>query len=327
MPRLKVLSHNIHKGKSALGVRNSLPELSRNLRHIKPDLIFLQEVQGRNDVNSRLHNQHDILSNRLQMQAVYGLNSEHPQTDHGNVLLSRYPVIRAENQDVSDHRLEQRGLLHVLIEVDECPVHCFVVHLGLFKQSRERQMMAIIDRIQQEVEPEEPLIIAGDFNDWNEKLETHLMQSLGISDVFECCEVRHDAELPKLGFSPVRMVQQWERSKVAQDFEKGRVLNTLKALVTKPQDAAPRTFPAVFPWLRLDRMYQRGFAVHSAQVLKGKPWTQISDHSPLLVELELLTKHPRKTQQVLERMEQRTAVVKMAKANRPSIPPIADVKK
>jgi len=49
----------------------------------------------------------------------------------------------------------------------------------------------------------------------------------------------------------------------------------------------PRTFPAAFPWLRLDRIYQRGFAVRRAKVLHGLPWRQISDHAPLFAELEL----------------------------------------
>ena len=49
----------------------------------------------------------------------------------------------------------------------------------------------------------------------------------------------------------------------------------------------PRTFPSAFPWLRLDRIYQRGFAVRSARVLRGRPWTQISDHAPIIAELEL----------------------------------------
>ncbi len=49
----------------------------------------------------------------------------------------------------------------------------------------------------------------------------------------------------------------------------------------------PRTFPAVFPWLRLDRIYQRGFAVRNARVLQGMPWTQLSDHAPIFAELEL----------------------------------------
>ncbi len=315
MRRITVLSHNIHKGKSALGVRSTLTHLSRHLRQMKPDLVFLQEVQGRNELNSRLDGQHDTLSSRLNMQAVYGLNSQHAQTDHGNVLLSRFPVLQAENQDISDHRLEQRGLLHVLIEIDGCSVHCFVVHLGLFKQSRERQLTAIIERIKRLVKSDEPLIIAGDFNDWNEKLATHLMSSLGICDVFEECVMRHDDELPKISFSPMRMYEQWNKGDLVQSFEKSRILESLKALVTKPQDSAPRTFPAIFPWLRLDRMYQRGFAVHSAQVLKGKPWTQISDHSPLLVELELLAKTRAQNTQTDngDPLKKRTAVVKKAK--------------
>jgi endonuclease/exonuclease/phosphatase family metal-dependent hydrolase len=49
----------------------------------------------------------------------------------------------------------------------------------------------------------------------------------------------------------------------------------------------PRTFPSVFPWLRLDRIYQRGFAVRRARVLHGSPWKKLSDHAPLVAELEL----------------------------------------
>src|SRR5690606_33753507 len=49
----------------------------------------------------------------------------------------------------------------------------------------------------------------------------------------------------------------------------------------------PRTFPSAFPWFRLDRIYQRGFAVRRARVLHGAPWKQLSDHAPLLAELEL----------------------------------------
>jgi endonuclease/exonuclease/phosphatase family metal-dependent hydrolase len=49
----------------------------------------------------------------------------------------------------------------------------------------------------------------------------------------------------------------------------------------------PRTFPAVFPWFRLDRIYQRGFGVRSARVLRGRAWSKLSDHAPLLAELEL----------------------------------------
>lgn len=51
--------------------------------------------------------------------------------------------------------------------------------------------------------------------------------------------------------------------------------------------AHARTYPAVWPQLRLDRIYFRGLQPKSAKVLKGPPWTQLSDHLPLLAEFEI----------------------------------------
>jgi endonuclease/exonuclease/phosphatase family metal-dependent hydrolase len=39
--------------------------------------------------------------------------------------------------------------------------------------------------------------------------------------------------------------------------------------------------------LMLDRLYVRGMAVRSARVLGGARWHQLSDHMPLLVDLDL----------------------------------------
>ncbi|CAM5207168.1 hypothetical protein OURE66S_02766 [Oligella ureolytica] len=57
-----------------------------------------------------------------------------------------------ENQDISDHRLEQRGVLHAQVCVENKIVHCFVVHLGLFKQD-QRQADAISSRINRMLKP------------------------------------------------------------------------------------------------------------------------------------------------------------------------------
>ena len=48
-----------------------------------------------------------------------------------------------------------------------------------------------------------------------------------------------------------------------------------------------RTFPSTFPLLRLDRIYARGFDVSHAEVHHGLPWSRISDHAALSVELDL----------------------------------------
>jgi endonuclease/exonuclease/phosphatase family metal-dependent hydrolase len=48
------------------------------------------------------------------------------------------------------------------------------VHLGLFQGSRYRQIEALKRFIQREVPHHQPLILAGDFNDWDGKLKHQL---------------------------------------------------------------------------------------------------------------------------------------------------------
>ncbi len=57
--------------------------------------------------------------------------------------------------------------------------------------------------------------------------------------------------------------------------------------VTQGQHA--KTFPSMFPLLRLDRVYFRGLKLKEAQVLKGQPWEDLSDHLALLADFEDLT--------------------------------------
>jgi endonuclease/exonuclease/phosphatase family metal-dependent hydrolase len=48
-----------------------------------------------------------------------------------------------------------------------------------------------------------------------------------------------------------------------------------------------RTYPARMPLLRLDRIYLRNAQSHAPQILGHKPWTHLSDHLPLSVEVKL----------------------------------------
>ncbi|WP_332846346.1 endonuclease/exonuclease/phosphatase family protein [Pseudomonas lactucae] len=48
-----------------------------------------------------------------------------------------------------------------------------------------------------------------------------------------------------------------------------------------------RTFPARLPLLALDRIYVRNLKVHHPRVLNTRPWSHLSDHVPLSVEIEL----------------------------------------
>ena len=73
-------------------------------------------------------------------EAVYRTNATTRHGEHGNAMLSRWPVLDHQHEDMSDHRFEQRGLLHSEIELHGRPVHVVVVHLGLIRASRVRQL-------------------------------------------------------------------------------------------------------------------------------------------------------------------------------------------
>lgn len=289
MSIIRVVSYNIHKGKSALGSRESLSDLRLGLHGLRADLAFLQEVQGRNARQGTLDAQHEMLAAALRLESAYGRNAVREHTDHGNALLSRFPILSIDNEDISDHKMEQRGLLHVVVKIGVHEVHCFVAHLGLFKGSRMRQIEAMVARIGK-VPIDAPVVVAGDFNDWNNILSPLLMNRLNLHEVFAT------APRSQGGFSTLRdTVEVVGRALRHKDPSLLSQLRTGKQYGS-PQlgmgnaliaPRPPRTFPALFPWLRLDRIYQRGFSVRHARVLQGKPWTRLSDHAPLLAELEL----------------------------------------
>ncbi|NYT84735.1 endonuclease/exonuclease/phosphatase family protein [Pollutimonas harenae] len=283
MSVIRVVSYNIHKGRSATGGRESLADLRLGLYGLHPDLLFLQEVQGRNQQRLSLDTQHEYLAAALDMHAAYGCNAVRPHTDHGNALLSRFPILQHENQDISDHRLEQRGLLHALIEIDDASVHCLVVHLGLFAGGRSRQVAALVERIKRLVPADEPMLIAGDFNDWSNRLAPLFVQQLGLYEVFAIAP--HYESGPRLLRHSVTRLRNSLRG--VQPAPLAANVHELGINGAARMTPPPRTFPAAFPWLRLDRIYQRGFAVRKARVLQGVPWKQISDHAPLYAELEL----------------------------------------
>lgn len=49
-----------------------------------------------------------------------------------------------------------------------------------------------------------------------------------------------------------------------------------------------RSFPAVLPLFQLDRIYTRGFKVHSANVHCGRAWSRITDHAALSAKLAII---------------------------------------
>lgn len=289
MTRVRVATYNIHKGvlRDLFGLRRvaRIYELRARLHELGSDLIFLQEVQGQNERMQR-HFEHwpsepqELFLARSPLlksafETAYGRNASYLHGHHGNALLSRFPIIGQENRDMSDHALEKRGVLHCVVDVEGRDVHCFVVHFGLFARSRDRQLDALLAWIDSTVEPAAPMIIAGDFNDWRNTLSDRLCRRIGVVEVFDAWRPRNRSTQRAVYYVRDRLTE----IGVSPDAPIPGLPRTVRTA---------RTFPALVPWLRMDRIYQRGFEVRSTAVLKGLEWSRLSDHSPLVADLELL---------------------------------------
>ncbi|WP_395610338.1 endonuclease/exonuclease/phosphatase family protein [Pseudomonas sp. B22129] len=61
----------------------------------------------------------------------------------------------------------------------------------------------------------------------------------------------------------------------------------LREVFIEAHGKLPRTFPARLPLLALDRIYVRNVKIHNPRALTTRPWSHLSDHVPLSVEIEL----------------------------------------
>lgn len=238
-----VLTVNTHKGFAALNRRFVLPELRDAVRTTGADIVFLQEVLGAHERHSRrvpgfpAAPHYEFLADEMWPQYAYGRNAVYPDGHHGNAILSKYPIVEHENRDIPAFGHEPRGLLHCVLQLPkrDARLHAICVHLGLLERHRQRQLDLLCAMVENEIPRDAPLVIAGDFNDWRDRLSRRFVESLQVAEVM----------------------------------------------------GAARTFPALVPWLRMDRIYQRGFELQRADVLRGPSWARLSDHAPLVADLAL----------------------------------------
>jgi endonuclease/exonuclease/phosphatase family metal-dependent hydrolase len=245
-PVLRVATYNIHKGVQGLGParRLEIHNLGHAVEQLDADIVCLQEVrrEHRREAAYFRHWPSQPQAEYLApegYEAVYRTNAITRGGEHGNALLSRWPIGDVGHHDVSDHRFEQRGLLHVPVVWNGSTVHAVVVHFGLAHRSRVRQVERLAAYIDHEVPRDAMLVVAGDFNDWGERLDEP-MQALGL----------HRAQAP--------------------GESQGRAA----------------TFPSIAPVFALDRFYLRGLACRTTLVPRGLGWSRMSDHLPLVAELE-----------------------------------------
>lgn len=193
--RIRILSYNIHKGFCTFN-RFTLHRIKEAIRETRADLCFLQEVVGENHVfASKINNwpseaQFEFLADTIWPHYKYGQNATFPDRHHGNALLSKYPILMSENISLSTNRYEQRGLLHCRIHLPaengfpEAELDLLNTHLNLLHSSRVVQTRRIIDWAKTTLQEDSPLVLAGDFNDWQGALSPLFHEGLRLQESF-----------------------------------------------------------------------------------------------------------------------------------------------
>lgn len=238
--RISLITYNIHKGFGVGAVRFLLPQMRAALMELNPDFIFLQEVQGKHKKREkRIESwpelpQFEYIAENIWPHYTYAKNAVYESGHHGNAILSKYSFDFFESINLSNINRASRGIVHTQIRVDDKVLHLLCVHLGVFKAERKEQSKALMMRIQEMIPANEPLIMAGDFNDWRSLISQPLEEQFGIKEAFVTLEGQH-----------------------------------------------ARSYPAIKPALRVDRVYFRGMHVEEVACLQGKPWRMLSDHLPL----------------------------------------------
>ncbi len=199
---LSVFTFNIHKGYSSGNLRYTLTAIHEVLKSFSIDIVFLQEVVGRSKPTKKQVIEHEsqleYLADTLWPHFAYGKNAVYGEAHHGNAILSRYPIARDININLSTNRFEKRGLLHAVVDIPgySRPFHCFNVHLNLLERGRLMQLHHLVRYIQEEVTHGDPFVVAGDFNDWTERFSHELEKQLGVVELFKSCHGKHARTFP-----------------------------------------------------------------------------------------------------------------------------------
>jgi len=249
----RVLSYNIHQGLTVHRRQLALSLLKDAIRSLKADVVLLQEVAGRtrgriSDDTVMDSYQLEALADRIWPYYAFGRNAVFSGGFHGNAILSRFPICRYENVDISIRlvknqghirMLPRRGLLHAEITLPEGfpSAHVIGTHFGLLNYERQRQLQKLCDYVKGAIPSASPFLVGGDFNDWHERITPRLCRALKVEEAYHSRHARH-----------------------------------------------ARTFPSRFPVLALDRIYFRGLQLTDVDRLNGKPWKLLSDHLPILAD-------------------------------------------
>jgi endonuclease/exonuclease/phosphatase family metal-dependent hydrolase len=169
---MRVVSWNIHGGVGRDGKRD-LDRVARVLADARCDVAALQEVGEPHRAQRGEDRRHEVgdhaahLGKLLGWYVAYGPTLVLAGRPYGNAVLSRHPIVRVKNYDLSVRGREPRGCLRADLQTDSGVLHLFNLHLGLSGGERRRQAgMLLSADLLRDAALTAPLVVCGDFNMW-----------------------------------------------------------------------------------------------------------------------------------------------------------------
>lgn len=169
--RLVVVTWNIHKGIGGVDRRYRPERVTEVLRHHRPDLVLLQEVdEGAR--RSRRDRQVDLIGDTLGLRhRCYGITHRLRWEGHyGNAILSRWPLYDIHYIDLTIGARKRRGAVLARARVRRTgrarTVGVYNLHLGLAGLERGQQLERGLGAASfLGLHRRMPLILGGDLND------------------------------------------------------------------------------------------------------------------------------------------------------------------
>lgn len=243
----RLATWNIHKGFSPFNRRVTVHELREALHVLAPDLVFLQEVQG-------LHRSHA------------GRHADWPdRPQHEFLAEGRWQARYGRNAHYGQghHGNAILSRYPVLASHNQDVTHLAFERRGLLHCTVQVPGL------------ERPLHCVC----------AHLSLFAGSRRLQFDALVRHLERLVPAD-APLVIAGDFNDWRNQADNLLARRLGLVEAFTDRDGQGKPaRSFPALLPLMRLDRVYLRGLRVVDSAVLTDEPWSRISDHAPLSVVL------------------------------------------
>lgn len=162
-----------------LGNQSVLPEITRFIKDVDPDIVGLIEVDT-GSIRSRMVNQAEKIAADLRMNTSY-------ETKYGSKSINQMlPIVRKQgNAFMAAQRVHgekfhyfDTGIKRLIIELEMEDFAVFLVHLSLKYRHRHLQLRRLHDLIEA---TEKPVIVAGDFNTfWGENEIYLFLRAAGL---------------------------------------------------------------------------------------------------------------------------------------------------